>query len=296
MGEFDQTSGNSFMSTPSPNRLTSSQLTPATTETNLVPITSHELNGHNYLQWSQSMMMFISGQDKDEYLTGDIQKPDSKDVEYRTWRSENNLVMSWLISSMTTEIGEKILLYTTAKDIWEAAKETFSSSENTAELFQMENTLRDLCQRENSMTIYFTTLTHYWQQLDLFEVHEWKCVEDRAYFKKIVETKRVFKFFMGLDKSHDKVRGRILGTKPLPNLREVFSEVRREESRKWVMLGHQASLILEIPAFATIKDAHLHSGAFVVRSNSQNYNENRSRKGHPWYDHCRRPGHLKEIC
>lgn len=101
---------------------------------------------------------------------------------------------------------------------------------------------------------------------------------------------------MGLDKSLDEVRGRILGTKPLPNLREVFSEVRREESRKRVMLGHQASSIPEIPAFATTKDANLDSGAFVVRSNSQNYNDNRSRKGRPWCDHCRRPGHLKETC
>ncbi|KAL8118242.1 hypothetical protein AgCh_015962, partial [Apium graveolens] len=210
MGESDQTSGNSSMSTPPSNRLTSSQLT---TETNLVPITSHKLNDHNYLQWSQSMMMFISGRGKDEYLTGDIQKPDSKDAEYRTWRAENNLVMAWLISSVTTEIGENFLLYTTAKDIWEAAKETFSSSKNTSELFQVESTLQDLRQGENTVTIYFTTLTRYWQQLDLFEIHEWKCAEDRAYFKKIVETKRVFKFLMGLDKSLDEdlSSGRMIG-------------------------------------------------------------------------------------
>ncbi|XP_074347258.1 uncharacterized protein LOC141686101 [Apium graveolens] len=123
---------------------------------------------------------------------------------------------------MTTEIGEKILLYNTTKKIWEAAKGTFASSENTAELFQVESTLQDLRQGKNSMTIYFTILTRYWQQLDFFEVHEWKCADDRAYFKKIVETKQVFKYLMGLDKSLDEVRGRILGTKPLPNLREVF--------------------------------------------------------------------------
>ncbi|KAL8100531.1 hypothetical protein AgCh_032693 [Apium graveolens] len=112
---------------------------------------------------------------------------------------------------MTTEIGEKILLYNTTKKIWEAAKGTFASSENTAELFQVESTLQDLRQGKNSMTIYFTILTRYWQQLDFFEVHEWKCADDRAYFKKIVETKQVFKYLMGLDKSLDEVRGRILG-------------------------------------------------------------------------------------
>ena len=33
----------------------------------------------------------------------------------------NNLVMFWLINSMTPEIGENFLLYATAKDIWNAA-------------------------------------------------------------------------------------------------------------------------------------------------------------------------------
>ena len=58
---------------------------------------------------------------------------------------------------MTTEIGENFLLYTTAKEIWEATRETFSSSENTAELFSVESTLQDLREGENSVTIYFTT-------------------------------------------------------------------------------------------------------------------------------------------
>ena len=33
------------------------------------PITGHKLNGNNYLQWSQSILMFIGGKDKDGYLT-----------------------------------------------------------------------------------------------------------------------------------------------------------------------------------------------------------------------------------
>ena len=180
-----------------------SRLPPPTAESNFVSIIPHKLNGQNYLQWSQSMMMFISGRSKDEYLTENISKPDSTSAEYKTWRAENNMVMSWLINSMTTEIGENFLLYTTAKDIWDAARETFSSSENTAELFQVESTLQDLCQGENSVTIYYTTLTRYWQQLDLFETHEWKCTEDKAYFKQIVEKRHVFKFLKGLDKSLD---------------------------------------------------------------------------------------------
>ncbi|RVW71297.1 Retrovirus-related Pol polyprotein from transposon RE1 [Vitis vinifera] len=68
-------------------------------------ITGHKLNGHNYLQWSQSVLLFICG---------------------------------------------------TAKDIWDAAKETYSSSENTSELFQVESALYDF-RKESSQLLSITT-------------------------------------------------------------------------------------------------------------------------------------------
>ena len=200
-------------------------------------ITGHKLNGHNYLQWSQSVLLFICGKGKDEYLTGEAVMPETTEPGFRKWKIENSMIMSWLINSMNNDIGENFLLFGTAKDIWDAAKETYSSSENTLELFQVESALHDFRQGEQSVTQYYNTLTRYWQQLDLFETHSWKCSDDAATYKKIVEQKRLFKFFLGLNRELDDVRGRIMGIKPLPSLREAFSEVRREESRKKVMMG-----------------------------------------------------------
>ncbi|KAH9678971.1 retrovirus-related pol polyprotein from transposon RE1 [Citrus sinensis] len=103
-------------------------------ESGSILIISHKLNGKNYLQWSQSVLMFISGKCKDEYLTGEIEIPEKGDPKYRLWKSDNNMIMSWLINSMNNDIGENFLLYGTAKEIWDAAKETYSSSENTARI------------------------------------------------------------------------------------------------------------------------------------------------------------------
>ena len=60
---------------------------------------------------------------------------------------------------------------------------------------------------------------------------------DAIKYKKIVENKRTYKFLLRLRKNLDEVQGRILGTKPLPNIWEVASEVYQEESRKKVMWG-----------------------------------------------------------
>ena len=47
----------------------------------------------------------------------------------------------------------------------------------------------------------------------------------------MVEKDRVFYFLHNLNSDLDEVRRRILGIKPLLSLKEVFTNVRRDESR-----------------------------------------------------------------
>ena len=68
-------------------------------------------------------------------------------------------------------------------------------------------------------------------------MEDWACATDSARYKKRLENDRVFEFLAGLSKSLDEVRSRILGRRPLPSLREVFSEIRREDGRRRVMLS-----------------------------------------------------------
>ncbi|KAL5572693.1 hypothetical protein UlMin_022290 [Ulmus minor] len=183
------------------------------TENSSPLITNHKLTGHNFLQWSQSVFMYICGRGKDEYLTGEVSIPTVTDPKYRTWKTENHMVMSWLINSMTTEVGENFLLYKTTKEIWDIARETYSSSKNT------------------------------------------------------YEPKRG--------------GGRIRGIKPLSTIQEAFSEVRREESRrKLMMIDNSSTLIVE-------------GSALYTHYSSQ---DNKLRKGRPWCEHCKKPSHTKETC
>ncbi|KAL5810554.1 hypothetical protein ACOSQ4_027122 [Xanthoceras sorbifolium] len=160
--------------------------------------------------------------------------------------------MSWLINSMMPNSGENFILYETAAEVWEAAKETYSHKDNAPEL----------------------------QQLDAFEKYKWSTAADSQQYKKIIETKRVYKFCLGLNPNLDAVRGRIFGTKPLPSLREAFSEIRREESRRTLMLGAESKEPKEVGGEAS---------ALAAR----NMLEPR-KGGRPWCDHCRKPGHQRD--
>ena len=59
---------------------------------------------------------------------------------------------------------------------------------------------------------------------------------DSVRFKKKMENERVFEFLAGLNCELDDIRSRVLSRQPLPSIREVFSEVQLEESKRKVML------------------------------------------------------------
>ncbi|RVW43701.1 hypothetical protein CK203_080512 [Vitis vinifera] len=116
----------------------------STTDGIILPITGHKLNGQNFIQWAQSVRIFICGKGKEEYLTGAIVQPKEDDPGYRTWKLENSMVMSWLINSMTNDIGENFMYYGTTKEIWDAVRETYSNIDNTSAIFEIKSILQDL--------------------------------------------------------------------------------------------------------------------------------------------------------
>ena len=73
--------------------------------------------------------------------------------------------------------------------------------------------------------------------MDLFHEIKWECSEDGKKYDKMIEKKKVLEFLHGLNSNLDEVRGRLLGTKHFPSIWEVFVEVKREESKKKVMLN-----------------------------------------------------------
>lgn len=202
-------------------QLDMSNVVPTLSESGIIPITpitGHKLNGHNYNQWSHSVMIFVTGEGKEEYLTGATQPPVQDSANYRTWKTENNMVMSWLLNSMTNETGENFMYYKTAKEIWDAARDTYSNKDNASAIFEIKGMLHELRQGEQTVTKYFNKLTRYWQQLDVLDDVSWSCATDAKQYKDIQEKERIYKFLLGLNQNLDEVRGRVLSIKPLPSI------------------------------------------------------------------------------
>ncbi|KAG8375003.1 hypothetical protein BUALT_Bualt10G0054300 [Buddleja alternifolia] len=84
-------SGDSEMTTKSPNIPMSSSNPHIISESHSLQITQHRLNGKGYLEWSQSVFFVIQGKDKTEYLTGKAERPDEGSPGYSQWISEKSV-------------------------------------------------------------------------------------------------------------------------------------------------------------------------------------------------------------
>ena len=245
-------------------------------------LTIHKLNGKNYLEWAQSVKLAIDGRGKLGHLNGEVSKPVADDPNLKTWRSENSLLIAWLINSMEPAIGKSHLFLPTAKDVWEAVRDMYSDLENSSQIFDLKSKLWQSRQGDREVTTYYNQMVTLWQELDLCYEDEWDCPNDSVRHKKREENDRVYVFLAGLNHNLDEVRGRILGRKPLPSIREVFSEVRREEARRKVMLTDPEPK----------SNPEIESSALV----SKGSDSDGDRRKKPWCDHCKKPWHTKETC
>ena len=83
------------------------------------------------------------------------------------------------------------------------------------------------------------------------------------------------------------MRVKIIGRSPLPSISAVFSEVRREESHKLVMLGKKTiDEPFENSALAT---------ADATANKANNYKHRMDEKPRVWCDHCNQPRHTRET-
>ena len=92
-------------------------------------------------------------------MIGKITPPKPKDASYRKWKSENNMVKSWLINSMVNEIGDNFWLYETTDEIWEAAREFYSTKDSTSAIFEFESVIHDLRQGSLNATQYYNAFS-----------------------------------------------------------------------------------------------------------------------------------------
>lgn len=258
---------------------------------------AYRLTGKNYLKWSQVVRTFLKGKGMLRHLLGT--GPKSDDPSFDAWDQEDSMVMSWLWNSMSPEISDTCIFLTTAKDIWEAVRQTYSKVRDAAQVYEIKIKTSATKQGSRSVTEYANVLQSLWQELDHYRCIRMKCSDDAAILKNFIEKDRVYDFLAGLNVEFDQVRVQILGKEDLPSLNEAISLIRAEESRRGVMLDIQPlSGSALISANTNSKD--LKSAAPESQSGTEKRRADMSRttnnKDNIWCTYCKKPRHTRDQC
>lgn len=242
-------------------------------------LTPERLDGTNYIEWSLNAQNKIRGRKRWGFISGTKATPkDKQSEEYEAWEDENCLVKSWLLDAMTKDIRSLFLRLSTAKEIWESVKQTYSVSQDASKAYQLYFEVISIRQNGGSVISYFAKLQKLWQEFDAIEHCTMECTNDIEKYTTKVNSQRVYVFLAGLDSHLDGVRGRVLATTPLPNIQVVYATVCAEANRQDAMLGGTFN---EGTVMATKK-------SFIHRPDSK--------KGVRKCSHCNGTNHVIETC
>ena len=182
---------------------------------------AYRLNGKNYLKWSQFVQTYLKGKGKLSHLLGT--GPERDDPRFSAWDEADSMILSWLWNSMTPEVSDTYMFLPTAKEVWDAVRQTYSKAQDAALVYEIKVRVSAMKQGTKSMTEYANSLQSLWQELDHYQCIKTKCSEDAAILKSFIEKDRVYDFLAGLNVEFDQVRVQILGKDEIPTLNETIS-------------------------------------------------------------------------
>ena len=104
-------------------------------------LVSQPLIGDNYASWSRAMLIALSVKNKLGFIDGSISKPEGTDPNLlNSWIRNNNVVISWLLSSVSKEISASIIFSDSTYKIWLDLKDRFQQR-NGPRIFQLRREL-----------------------------------------------------------------------------------------------------------------------------------------------------------
>jgi hypothetical protein len=84
-------------------------------------LVSKPLNGDNYSTWCRSMTLSLNAKNKLGFIHGTIQIPSAKSQpnDYASWKRCNDMILSWILNSITPELANSVIYSTIALEVWE---------------------------------------------------------------------------------------------------------------------------------------------------------------------------------
>uniref|UniRef100_A0A803P5C6 Retrotransposon Copia-like N-terminal domain-containing protein n=1 Tax=Cannabis sativa TaxID=3483 RepID=A0A803P5C6_CANSA len=84
------------------------------------------LNDNNYQSCKRGITMVLVAKNKIAFIDDSLPLPEISNPYLNSWLRCNNLVMSWLVNSVSQEIAQSIMYFDLAIDMWNDLAERFN--------------------------------------------------------------------------------------------------------------------------------------------------------------------------
>lgn len=194
-------------------------------------------DGKSFGGWKRGMLIALTTKNKSGFIDGSTQEPVVGTDLHSSWSRANNMVISWLLNSLSREISESVIYSSTAKDLWAELEDRFGQSSG-AKLFHLQKELSDLVQGSSDIATYYTKMKRLWDELDTLDFFiPCICACSCGAKEKNIKPKqdaRLVQFLMGLNDSYYAPRGNILMISPLASIPNAYALLMQEEQQREV--------------------------------------------------------------
>ncbi|XP_016499766.2 uncharacterized protein LOC107818295 [Nicotiana tabacum] len=189
-------------------------------------------DGRSYGGWRGAVLIALSAKNKLGFIDGTILVLTTSVSSLKLWSRCNDMVISWLLNSLSKEIAESVLYSKTTREIWKELEDRFGQS-NGALLYQLQKELNDTVQGCSDIAGYNTKVKRIWDELDSLDtcVH---CSCDcscggKSRSLKSHQDGRLIQFLMGLNEAYSGVKSNILMASPPRSINHAYSLLIQDE-------------------------------------------------------------------
>ncbi|XP_071741029.1 uncharacterized protein [Rutidosis leptorrhynchoides] len=130
------------------------------------PFMSIKLKGtENYNIWSRSMLLALGTKNKLGFINGSLQRHATDVTLQNQWDRCNNVVLSWILGSISDELYSGQIFSTNATHVWNELKETYDKIDGSV-IYNLHHKMNSIKQNDSSLSDYYHNLNSLWKQYD----------------------------------------------------------------------------------------------------------------------------------
>ena len=123
------------------------------------------MGAQNYRSWRRSVEIALSTKRKLRFIRGTVPRSTDDVNLQEQWDTCNNLVISWLMNSVSESIAKSVMFVGTAHAIWLQLETRFALC-NGSHKYKLNKETYEIMQSGRSVSEYYTDMKCVWEELD----------------------------------------------------------------------------------------------------------------------------------